>query len=145
MPAVRIHEIDIEFPFKPYDVQVAYMTKVIEALQSNQNAILESPTGTGKTLCLLCATLAWRKAEITKRNELAQQADVLQVRAFLWLSAKEYLSHMFALAHKHSLPVTSSFGDFVTWRVRHHSARSIEGVRVFSSHAMQLNIVPTKI
>jgi regulator of telomere elongation helicase 1 len=51
--------LEIYFPFKPYQCQVEYMTKVLRALKNNENALLESPTGTGKTLCLLCASLAW--------------------------------------------------------------------------------------
>ncbi|XP_032236204.1 regulator of telomere elongation helicase 1 isoform X1 [Nematostella vectensis] len=61
---VVVRKVDVDFPFKPYDCQVAYMEKVIECLQTRKNAVLESPTGTGKTLCLLCATLAWRQSYV---------------------------------------------------------------------------------
>jgi len=66
MVNVTINGIDIDFPFEPYQCQIQYMQKVIECLQKGKNGVLESPTGTGKTLCLLCATLAWREAYVAR-------------------------------------------------------------------------------
>ena len=45
------------------------MAKVIEALSNSANALLESPTGTGKTLCLLTSALEWLKNERIKLND----------------------------------------------------------------------------
>uniref|UniRef100_W5M0Q7 Regulator of telomere elongation helicase 1 n=1 Tax=Lepisosteus oculatus TaxID=7918 RepID=W5M0Q7_LEPOC len=60
MPKITLKGIAVDFPFTPYKCQEDYMNKVIECLQNRVNGVLESPTGTGKTLCLLCASLAWR-------------------------------------------------------------------------------------
>ena len=60
---VDVRGVKVQFPYEPYPCQVTYMDSVIAALQGSTNALLESPTGTGKTLCLLCSTLAWRAAE----------------------------------------------------------------------------------
>lgn len=62
----------VTFPFEPYSVQRAYMEKVIECLNKSANGVLESPTGTGKTLSLLCASLGWvsmRKREVQDNME----------------------------------------------------------------------------
>ena len=63
---INISGIEIYFPYNIYPNQKKYMEKIIELLNNNikrENytniAALESPTGTGKTLCLLCSTLAW--------------------------------------------------------------------------------------
>ncbi|XP_018090505.1 regulator of telomere elongation helicase 1 isoform X3 [Xenopus laevis] len=61
MPQVPVAGLTVDFPFHPYKCQEDYMAKVIQCLQQGVNGVLESPTGTGKTLCLLCATLAWRQ------------------------------------------------------------------------------------
>ena len=47
-------------PFQPYDIQVQLMQFVYDALDSNKKVcIVESPTGTGKTLSLICSTVTW--------------------------------------------------------------------------------------
>jgi regulator of telomere elongation helicase 1 len=53
MPQLRVGDVDVDFPKDPpYPCQVEYMKKCISALNTGANALLESPTGTGKTLCL---------------------------------------------------------------------------------------------
>lgn len=42
---IHIEGIEIKFPFEPYPLQKEYMTQVIRALNNQQNAVLESPTG----------------------------------------------------------------------------------------------------
>ncbi|KAG5537693.1 hypothetical protein RHGRI_024971 [Rhododendron griersonianum] len=47
------------FPFKPYSIQVDFMSSLYQSLDRGGISMLESPTGTGKTLSIICSALQW--------------------------------------------------------------------------------------
>lgn len=47
------------FPFQPYPIQHDFMTSLYNALEKGKLGIFESPTGTGKSLSLICGALTW--------------------------------------------------------------------------------------
>ncbi|KIP08638.1 hypothetical protein PHLGIDRAFT_103970 [Phlebiopsis gigantea 11061_1 CR5-6] len=73
------------FPFLPYDIQLSLMRHLYENIENRRVTVVESPTGTGKTLSLLCATLTWlrdeqeraRKGQISAGDEQAAMDWVL--------------------------------------------------------------------
>lgn len=47
------------FPFPPYDIQLGFMQKLYTTLDQGGVGLFESPTGTGKTMSLICGSLTW--------------------------------------------------------------------------------------
>ncbi|XP_065538161.1 ATP-dependent DNA helicase DDX11 isoform X1 [Lathamus discolor] len=61
------------FPYTPYVIQEQFMAALYGALEAGRVGIFESPTGTGKSLSLICGALTWlRDFEQKKREEEAR-------------------------------------------------------------------------
>lgn len=60
---IQIAGYSVRFPAgkKPFPAQFGVMNTALKALHSSQNALIESPTGTGKTLALLASCLSWQR------------------------------------------------------------------------------------
>lgn len=56
---ITIGEEKIYFPYAPYKQQEEFIRTMYSALENKENCLLESPTGTGKTLSILTAALGW--------------------------------------------------------------------------------------
>ena len=76
---------DFPFPFPPYPIQNQFMKKLYECLENSNLGIFESPTGTGKSLSIICGALKWlvdhelneKKALNSKINEINKQVEEL--------------------------------------------------------------------
>ncbi|KAL1677806.1 helicase C-terminal domain-containing protein [Schizophyllum commune] len=66
----------LSFPYpQPYQIQLDLMRHLYEVLESKKISIVESPTGTGKTLSLLTASLTW----LRDHQDRARKAHALEV------------------------------------------------------------------
>ncbi|XP_021777703.2 ATP-dependent DNA helicase DDX11 isoform X1 [Papio anubis] len=71
--AQKVGTIHFPFPFTPYSIQEDFMAELYRVLEAGKIGIFESPTGTGKSLSLICGALSWlRDFEQKKREEEAR-------------------------------------------------------------------------
>ncbi|XP_032602301.3 ATP-dependent DNA helicase DDX11 isoform X3 [Taeniopygia guttata] len=57
------------FPYTPYRIQEQFMEALYGALEAGRVGIFESPTGTGKSLSLICGALSWLRDWEEKRRQ----------------------------------------------------------------------------
>ncbi|KAM8980272.1 ATP-dependent DNA helicase DDX11 isoform X1 [Sarcophilus harrisii] len=68
--------IHFPFPYTPYSIQKDFMAELYRVLEAGKIGIFESPTGTGKSLSLICGALSWlRDFEQKKQQEEAHLLD----------------------------------------------------------------------
>lgn len=71
-------------PYKPYDIQIAFMRHLYTAIRNKKIAILESPTGTVRSLSCMFMNLAWNR-DVTSCRLQGKTLSII-CGAFQWLA-----------------------------------------------------------
>ncbi|GIL75953.1 hypothetical protein Vretifemale_5646 [Volvox reticuliferus] len=64
----------VEHPYTPYPIQQQFMEALYQALEDSAVGLFESPTGTGKTISIICGALHW----LEDFRQRAREADAAQ-------------------------------------------------------------------
>ena len=72
-------------PYDPYQIQSDFMQRLYQCIENRNVGIFESPTGTGKSLSLICAALTWLR-DNERRNFYGSVEDDAELD---WLSRAE--------------------------------------------------------
>ncbi|GMF27302.1 unnamed protein product [Phytophthora fragariaefolia] len=64
------------FPYEPYPIQLQLMQQMWATLERGHCGIFESPTGTGKSISLICGALTWLSRRTDEFGLLRASADV---------------------------------------------------------------------
>lgn len=68
-PNIHVAGVPLHFPYAPYRAQNALMHAVVSSVRQHSHALIESPTGTGKSLALLCSSLAIQNALAKEKSD----------------------------------------------------------------------------
>uniref|UniRef100_A0A5S6QV11 DNA 5'-3' helicase n=1 Tax=Trichuris muris TaxID=70415 RepID=A0A5S6QV11_TRIMR len=77
-----VQGLKVTMPFQPYPAQLAMMNRILQALNRRANCLIESPTGSGKSLALLCAALAWQRSCEGRSPEEPKHRSLLDCDTF---------------------------------------------------------------
>ncbi|KAI9190100.1 ATP-dependent DNA helicase chl1 [Blastocladiella emersonii ATCC 22665] len=68
---------DYGFPFPPYSIQVGLMDTLYRVLDQRGVGLLESPTGTGKSLSLICGSFTWLRDNLDNSDVLVNVNETI--------------------------------------------------------------------
>lgn len=88
MTIIKLNGYTIKLPFNPYEAQVKSMETLLKSFESGDSALIESPTGTGKSLAIICAALGY--LESIKRNIKDEDTKKLKTTTLLDENLKNF-------------------------------------------------------
>ncbi|XP_034380878.1 ATP-dependent DNA helicase DDX11 isoform X2 [Arvicanthis niloticus] len=119
----EIGGIHFPFPFPPYSIQEDFMAELYKVLEAGKIGIFESPTGTGKSLSLICGALSWLRD--FEQKKLQSEARLLAPGSSSTSSGKNSLMSSSSCQEPSDTPRPSGEPDWVTEFVQKKEERDL--------------------